>query len=357
MNLFSNTLPKSLHDFWQGLTRPSGLAVGVAASIVVAFFAVSFGMARDFVTSDSAGYLARSEYDHHLFVTREIARLGTSADTRPMVVIIGASVTLASFGPAPEIEAKIAETTGVDVEVFLLATSRQSILEHRAIVDQVLGTRPVHVVIGLGPSRFSRTQTEIAELIQHTELGFRSAIFDQEARELGLPAPSDTGIYAFDNRKFLLSRQPALLGNILRLRRNERDFDGYIDVRLDDEAFVRLNQNVMTRFDNFEESFPINLSILDRLAADIAAHPEAHLYLMEHPMNPIFVQDYLTTAFYEDYLTEMRQWTAERDIPYWSLAEEGQLEQDDYFDWAHIRTDAARVRMRAVLAQRLEISP
>lgn len=341
-----------LTSFLRGLTSPSAWSVlSMLLTLALMAGAAIFLLPR-MMRSDQAVLLADNPADHQLFVTAMLYRLEES-DPRPLVAIVGASVTRSSFGASEAIEAALRERTGRDYQVVNLSTGRQSLLDHMQIIDLLPRDRPVTVVLGLGPSRLTRDLQDYAVALAQPRLGISAAGFDRALRELGLPAPRQTGIAVLDHADFYLARHRNIARNIAKfalgrtIAQNEAE---YLGRSLDPEQFAEHSALVLSRFGR---DAAISRTLLDRLLDQVSARRNLSLVLVEHPINPRFIDGYLGRRRYQAHLDYMRRTAAAHGVPYWTLGLDARLAPDSYYDWAHIRSAAAQTRLRTLLADRL----
>jgi hypothetical protein len=357
----SDELPRLVpfKAFWRGLTLPSALALTVAIGILIILSGVILAGTERFVASPWGGYLAASRIDYETFVTRKLLELTPGASERPLVALVGASVTRSSFGTEPDIEAEVERTTGVAAEALILCTGRQTMLEHVAVIERLIESgRPVEIVLGIGPSRFTNTPEVLNQVIQQPGLGVRSDWVNEEVLALGLPPNEPMGNYAIDNRHFLLARLQDLPRNLARgLLRGYTPTEiqtFWLGRHIEPEEYDWHSRQVMTRFADYDGAFSINLAILERLVERVKAAPQARLILVEHAINPAFLRDYLTPERYNAHVARMHAWAEEKDVTYLTLAADAGLTEDDFYDWAHVSSPEAYARLRGMLAASLD---
>jgi hypothetical protein len=341
--------------FIQGLTRPSIPSVIAAALVVATVFASTLLLVTPrLIASDAIRYFASGRTDYDAFVTSRVLALGRSRDERPLVALVGASVTRMAFGTEAEIAEAIHDATGVDVEARLLCTGRQNLLEQATIVEELLALdRPVLVVVGIGPGRFNWTPAALARTHREPRLGFRSAASDREAARLGLAPFDATGNYFLDNRGFLLPRMRYVLASALVRGPRSVAENRYTGRYQDPGTYARHGEKILERFESFEDGFDVNAGILRRLLERVATAPGKQAFLVEEAINPDFLRDYLGEGFYEGYLQRTEALADALDVPHWTLSRDAGLGAETYFDWAHINSLGARAEMRALLAKNL----
>lgn len=343
----------ALGAFLNGLTSASVPSVVTAATVICAVFACTFLLltpAR--LAGKTMGYLATNRSDYDAFVTSKVFALQASEDRRPLIALVGASVTRHGFGTERDIARAVREETGIDAEVQLLCTGRISLLDSAAIIDSLPAGRPTIVVLGVGPGRFTWSREDLAASYTTPRLGFRGPLSSDDARLLGL-GPHDAGpIYFIDNQDFVLPRMKFLLAHAIKgpVTIAENRYTGQHDTP---RNFAARSKAVMERLEGFDANFETNAAILGGIVERAAERPEMHLVLAEEAVNPAFVEGYLGAGRRADYLERMTALAAELDVPYLRIPDDASLSADDFFDWAHLSSPDARSRMRALLVSDL----
>ncbi|WP_300064320.1 hypothetical protein [uncultured Roseobacter sp.] len=344
--------------FIRGLLQPSPVAVAIAATILTlgigfCFFRIS----PDFVAQHGARYLPMSGRDHSFFVTNAILELQQSEDTRPLLLIVGASVTRASYGSEASLERKILESTGRDVEVRVLCIGRQPLIQNIANIDEVLtDKRPTTVVFGIGPGNFFSGDEVIRDIIEEPRLGYRSERINLEAERLGLASFRITNNYFYDNLDFFMLRRLSPLKNVLS-GPFEQEQTRYIGRnQKPPKKFHEHSMEVLARLDDFQEGMPYTFDLLNRSLERWRQFDSFKIIFSDMAVNPVFVRDYLGEDVREDYLARMRVWAAKQNVDFAMLQPKVGLHPDDFFDWGHIRSADAVRRLQDALIDRLEFA-
>jgi hypothetical protein len=345
-----------LSAFFQGLTRPSLLSLGIAALVIVSIVAAGFCLITpDLMAGNAIGYFARSSRDDDAFVTSRVLALARSTDQRPLVAIIGASATRESFGSGDDLAKTIREVTGVDAEVEILATGRQGPLEHAAILDAIRSPRPTIVVIGVGPSRFTGSAAELAESQTKPRLGFRADVLNDEARRLGFPLFVPSGIYALDNMSFVIPRIPAFLLNTA-FRGPQGQKEHRYTGKMPEKQFDAQRNRIRQRLNHYEENFSMNKGIFDRIIARNMVPKRFAIILVEAPINPDFLDSEHLNMFYEEHVSRMIDLATELGVPYWTLAMDVGIQSSDFYDWTHVNNLDTKSRLRTELVERIALT-
>jgi hypothetical protein len=355
-------MPGASGAFLAALTAPSGLSVGVMAGVAAALFLGLALFVQAVASTGRADLFATDPTDHNAFVSARIAGLSDRPGDPPLLAILGASVTRSSFGPTAEIARVLEARTGQGIEVVNLCTGRQPILSHLALIETLPKARPVTVILGLGPSRFTIDRASLQELYDGDYLAVSGLAERTLAREIGLDPGPATGVALLDDRIFYGSRTTALAKNLVRIllrgRPVQQDEEQWIGRRLSPEAFRIRSDLIMRRFDGAEATLAMNRELLVQTVAFVKSRPNLRLVLIEHPVNPDFISGYLGAARYADHLAFMRDFARAEGLAYWTIGLDLGLGPESFFDWAHIAGKEAQASLRAGLVQRLaELEP
>jgi hypothetical protein len=252
----------------------------------------------------------------------------------------------------------MATLTGQSVDVVNLCSSRQPILSHLALIENLPRNRPVTVILGLGPARFTSDRAHLQNLYDGDYLPLSGPAEQALAREIGLDPGRATGIALIDDRIFYTGRIRALVKNLGRILLRgspvQQDEKQYIGKRMvSAEAFNTLSALLAARFDNAEMTIAMNRNLLARTVAFAKTCPNLRLVLVEHPINPNFLADHLGQTRYDDHLAFMRRFAEAEGLPYWTLGNDLGLGEEAFYDWAHIASEEAQSALRMALADRL----
>lgn len=307
--------------------------------------------------SDNAAILADNRVDHHFFATAEIERLTHSTDQRPLLAIVGASVTRSSFGRSKDVSASLSEALQEDYEVVNFSTGRQSLLEHLIFIERLPDDRDVTVALGLGPSRFTVGYERYENQVMSPRFGTGSDAFRTEAERMGIDPPRQTGWLIVDFYQFYIPRVLFVPKNIAKLligKSIRQDETEYVGRRKSEQAYRAHSDLVMSRFKNPGEDIQTNQELLVRIIKSVAERPNMNLVLIEHPIRPEFVENYLGRAAYAKHMASVSSLAQAHDVPYWTLGLEANLTEQDFFDWAHISSREAQSKLRENLVSKLE---
>lgn len=343
--------------FWHAATTPSGLSVKVmigAAAILMLLFGIGF----QFAAKTALGELfANGPVDHNAFVVNQLGALSDEPTKRPLLVLIGASVMRSSFGTTEEIETAFRHRAGQAVDILNLCTARQPILEHLALIDRLPRNRPVIVMLDTGPSSFTINREMLKELYDGDYLAVWSSEESDVAKQVGVNIGRHTGITLLDYPFFYLSRTSSFVKNLARLAIGHHpirhDEEQYIGKKLPEERYRSNAIEIMKRFENADETIAFNRDLLTRTITFAKSRPNIRLALVEHPINPSFVSEYLGTERYSKHLAYMRDFAEKNDVPYWTIGLDLKLGPESFYDWAHISSDDAQKAMREVLVDRV----
>ena len=299
--------------------------------------------------------------DHNAFISAKITRMRDDPSDVPLVAIIGESVTLSSFGTERAVAEAFRARTGQEVEVINLASGRQPILFSLMLIDRLPRNRPVHVVLGSGPSRFTMESDEVGALYGGGYFSVGSALEQRLARENGLTTPftKGTGIAMIDHRVFFNSRAEAFARNLMKLALTgeapRQNLDLYQGETTSPQAFRRRAIEVATRFmdADLNKSMIFNKDMFARSAALVESRNYMTLAIVEHPIHPRFVTEYLGPDLYRRHIADMRRFAAAEGVPYWTIGADLELGEADFVDWAHVSSASAQRDLRNALVDRM----
>ena len=342
----------------EGLVKPSALSVSLMlASLLVFILAFVFG-SQQLMQAGQGHLFATNRYDSDAFVTSELERLKDIPTEKPLLAISGASVTYSSFGTEEEIARDYKARFGTDVDVALLSSGRMPLTSSIMILDHLPKNRPVIAVLGVGPSRFTMPSEEVTEPFTTTRFGTSSPAELELRKELGVPAQRETGFLVVDHGGFYIVRLWAFFRNVLRLAITGhgviRDDERYIGLTASDR-FKELRANaVVERFDHSDKARVLNEGLLEKAISLAKSRPNMQLYIVEHPINPSFVSEYLGEDRYARHLARMKALTARNDVPYWTIGKDLDLGESNFYDWAHISSEEAQGKLRRSLIDHLK---
>lgn len=336
---------------WQGFSEPSVLAFRVFCGMALATLAFCLWF---FSTTTLAGpmgaYLPRSGIDAEGFATREALRTGHRAPLRPRLIVLGTSTLAQALGPAKVLSAALKDGTGEDWEVVNLATPLQSPTDQFALAETALESQradspPALVALGFGVQRLRWTPEQVMQYVAHPRLGLSSAWADGEIRALGGDPPARTGLYAWDNLPFYLLNGSEAMLRVLLHRPAKRVIDQYAtgkphhDPRVRATLGAEIRDGAARQGDYFAQ--------IARLAALVAAVPNARLVLVEEPLSPDLIAEQ-DLAGLRDRLALA---AAEAGLPaYWPIVDEAGLGGEDFFDDLHVMHGPPQDRVQAALA-------
>ncbi|MCF2906699.1 hypothetical protein L0666_17020 [Octadecabacter sp. CECT 8868] len=341
-----------IKDFVLGLRTPSGLSVCIALATAALSTAVAILAVPAFMTSPYGVLLADNNRDHHLFVTSELFQLQNS--DRPVLAIIGASVTGASFGGPEAISSALAATPARDFHVVSLTTGRQSIIEHLLMLEHLPEDVPVYVVLGIGPSRFTFLTEDYLEAFNTSRFGIDSPLYVERTQEVGNVSRAMTGSTGLDHLRFYVPRLGEILPNFaqyVRGRTIERNYVQYVGRNNAAEAYQEHAKGIMARFEgpNMEQVLDGNYQRLRDLLDYVETRDNIRIILMEHPLRPEFVTDFLGQDRQEIHMARVRQIAEDANVPYFDAGTLAQAEDSEFYDWAHINSEDLQARLLDVM--------
>ncbi len=202
---------RSLTELVNGAVTPSPLAALVALSIVVGSGLVAvLAITPTSLARADRTRIAASAEDYDAVATSAVFAFARRPQTGPVLVVLGGSTTRASL-IEDDLRREFADVVESGSAVLKLCTSRQSLWESLLLAEALPRPLVGTVVVGVGPSLFSRGEDSLAELAVSPRLGVRSRMLDEELAGRGFTVRPRTGVYAVDNAAFLLARRRTVL--------------------------------------------------------------------------------------------------------------------------------------------------
>jgi len=343
--------------FKAGLFRPSVLSVSVMLLFLFASMVAFVLIPQHLMESGKGDLFATSSEDDDAFVTSKLASLRDRPTEKPLLAIAGASVTHSSFGTEDEVEREYRAEFGEDADVALLSAGRMPLSWTILILDRLPKNRPVILVLGIGPSRFTMTQAEIVSPYTESRFGITSPADRALRGQLGMTSPNPTGYRVLDQGSFYVVRLGAFIRNAVMMAVTGhgviRDDERYVGRKASDTMLKLRTKAVVDRFENSEAAWKANSELLLDVIELAKQRGNIRLVMVEHPINPEFVEKHLGRELYDDYLTKMRALAARENVPYWTIGNDLRLDKSNFYDWAHISSEIGQGKLRRSLIERL----
>ena len=346
----------ALEDFWTGFLEPSRVA---ALTLLLAFACAVAGAFWYFSPATLAGplgaYLPRSSLDAEGFATREALRLAARPQERPRLIILGPSTVAQAFGAGAAVAPHLEEAAGAPWGVHVLTTPLQSPFDQLALIETALAGRrpgdpPVVVAVDIGLQRLGWTPARLIDLERQGRIGLRSDWTDAEMARLGAEPRPRTGVYLFDNHRFVMINATEALTRLALHRAATPKVDVYsrgATVPVGERHRTQIAAQIRGGQDNAEAYYALHA----RLAARLAGLPGVRLVFVEEALSPEFIaaEDLgdMETASRAEFAEFARSVGAE----YWPVMTEADLGPEDYHDDLHIEAGPAQDRVRAAFAR------
>jgi hypothetical protein len=185
-------------------------------------------------------------------------------------------------------------------------------------------------------------------------LGFRSRILERESAAAGIPLAPSFG-YFWDGYRFFLPRLRYAYKNFKRGAPDEfprpPQREGGRHAQEDAwQWFAGATDGLAQRWDGAARR------ALGPLAEVIEALPgrdRTTVVLLQGPVSERALRDVYGEELFARYRRDIEAYAAQYGYEYWSLADDAELTQADFYDWGHLNSAGARERFTAVLADRL----
>lgn len=343
--------------FAEGVLVPSRLAfwsmlAGFSLGLVVVVWFFSYQT----LATPAGNYLARSYKDSYAIATQRALAVAQSPADRPLLLILGSSVTSSAIASDDAVRRALAVATGQDWDVAILATSLQGPLEQLTLLDAVLAPEAQHdrrivVALGVEATRSYWSSKSILQMAGHVRLGLRSRWADDELRKLGgTPAPRSS-FYPFDNWGFFLVNGPrALMRLVIHAPVRPRyDYYAFKQRGPKDAATERSQIAAQIRDDNAETD-GVYLDLLRALARHLADFPSVTLVLIPERPSPDLVANEALAGRLAQEDARYRDFAHEIGADYWPIFTEVATPAAAWFDDLHIGDPATQRTLGNALA-------
>jgi hypothetical protein len=354
----------------EALFTPSrtSVAVMLATSLALAALAGWIASPRQLSGSGRA-LLYNHRGDDDLDATATLIALQRSPDPGPRVFWMGSSPTRDSVHR--DVLMQFFTRDGERfVEGINLCVGRARVLTMLRMVSLLPSEARGLLVIGIDPWRLVLDpRRHFEDDAEAPRLGVRSDLWDAMAAEAGIPTDPATGIYLWDNRRFLLPRLQSLSQRILkgqeaRLAHNEHPFWERPAMKKD-----RRLHNLRRRLRKVDElgaelTRRFQEENLDTLRATIemARDRGLEVVLVLEPINPkddtIELEGVPRSleAWRAPVREELRSFARGMRVPLLEPQRESALSADDFWDDAHLNNGLAAERFTTAMVAQLEQS-
>lgn len=348
------TILECLRAFYAGATHPSLGAVMLLIGFNLTWMicAVLF-ITPDAMTGALPRYLAKGPKDLNAFVTGIAMRMSVHPKELPLVAVIGSSAAREAFD-ADDIQEELLVAGLPRIPVYNCGTGRQSICDSITIADQLPMDASGVVIFGIGPSPLSDNPGLLDVAVRTPRFGLRSERLESLAIADGIETSKPSGIYALDQVGFLAPRLAGAGYHLLTGTPHTMPKHRSLNRPPRSEEAARAHcLHVVGRLSQFEANKEWNLGLIRELIAVVKARPGLTLVLIEHPMNPDFIRDFLPTGLLEQFRTHLTELASEQGVPILPLEIPGGPTPEMFYDWCHLSDREAIRGTSQALARRL----
>ena len=343
----------SLSEFWIGFTELAPLSLKVASLVFllsVLFWLWLFSPTT--MITEQGDFIPRSGKDAAAYATIEAMRIGEESPKKPLILILGSSTLGQAFASAAEIEKLVQQDTDLPWQVKMLTMPMQSHIGQLALLETALGSQqekdpPIIVVIGAGMVQVTWDSERLSQYVSQPRLGLVSDWADREVERLGLSTPFRTGIYAIDNREFLLRNGRKAMYQWLRQKKMTRKIDSFNNNKFGGPNGIKTTQRILHAKDNLS----FYLDHRQQLARQLGSFANVHLVLLDEPINPLWNDD--LRNFSDEFTSQISETAKNLGIPYWQLFSSAGITPENYYDSLHLLAGVSQQRCREALAKRL----
>ncbi len=333
--------------YWRGLTRPSAAAlIGIALMLPAAFALSALLLTPRGLASLDPGSLMVDGRDEDAYLTLRALQLRCSDFPGPFVLIGGTSSLRECVLDADAMARQVGKRAGRPVRVFELCGGGVNLWEAAALLDQCPAGRPAVVVLGLSPAMLSHDRDRVRRFMTRRRTGVDSPVFRDQMRAFGLSPADPTGLYFFDQRRFLTPRAVSLKNLLLGPRQPVRHYflgrGPWTDLDWDRHA-DRMRQTA----DGFDANGGQNLDALERILRGLGRDRRLRIVLVEMPMHPR-MQATIAGPL-ERFRGRVGQLADRLGAPFVRLDERAGTAPGDFADYTHLRHREAMARCQAAL--------
>lgn len=345
--------------FFQGFTTPSRDAFWamipgfVLMSAIVAWF---FSYAT--LSSPTGAFLARSEKDSYGIASHHALKLGQQQDTRPLLVVMGSSVTSNAMGSDVALQEAVQKATGAEWQVALLATALQGPLEQIAMLETILSApaakeRRIVAVLGVEPTVNFWNAQKVVELEEEVRMGLRSDWADAELVALGGTPKSRSGIYIVENWRFFLANGTRSIMRLASGRAAVPDYDFYAPPESLPANERKRDEIIEIMRTSHDPNSSGVLDSLSRLVDRLESYPNLQLVLLqEWPSPELIAQGELMDLLHSE-ADRYDAFAKENQVGFWRVFEENKVPAGAFYDDLHIGDRGAQDLLVKCVADKL----
>lgn len=347
--------PGPLGAFLAGLREPSALALSLTLALgLLPYVALTFVVDEEFLASPSGRVFATGIRDASTNLTIELLSARVAPAPHPQVYVFGASTTRNSV-VMPALQSELAAALGAPVRVYGLASGLQRPVEALAMISALPPTARGVVVVGVGPPSLGYDSDHLRSLVTSPRAGVRLDVIEDDARALGIAVPPRSRNWFWDNRRYLLPRVPALLGNLVHGMPEWVAMPQHGRGPRDADVLDRLYRLVFARYRVDDAARAESMRVLGRLADAVSARPRLRLVLLEDTLNPGYRARPEYVHAVETFHAAVGPFAEARRIPFLRLQERARIGAEDFADTQHVGSRAAADRFTHELA--VELAP
>jgi hypothetical protein len=265
------------------------------------------------VVADGGPGFAAHPYDDFSWGTARAYRLRDAPSDRPSVVVLGGSgVRESILGEAALADSLSA--AGVDAWVAVVGTADQTLWETEALRDLLPGHAWGLLVVGVGPARVAYGTSDLSDRADRPLFGFRSPVLHARAEAAGLDPAAITGIWPWDQRRWLLMRG---WSNVYAHVNDAPPVHEHYFVGGERIPWERFAAHAVSWLEDYQTNAGAGFLLLDELVGSLPGEG-FELVLLEGPSNPAYFPGEVgvrAEAIYADHHDRVRELAERRDVP------------------------------------------
>ncbi|OED42183.1 hypothetical protein AB833_07735 [Chromatiales bacterium (ex Bugula neritina AB1)] len=351
--MYTSRVRASTLVFCRGIYKPSALSLVVCGATVAACIALYFKIATPQFIIENTPRLATYDGDDDIFITSDILRLRHETTPQRTVYLVGDSA-LREVVMEHQLAIEL-KNAGQAHRIMDLRSGGQTLLESLAIIDNINSISSGLVVLGVSARTFHLEKTDYDSAATGNRRGFTSSALSDFLIASGKKSFRITGVYAIDNFHFLLPR----------LIEHWRAPEGRITKRVAHQELHQPPQplseltasiqeyirELSLPFENFEKRSRNGLAVLQAIAENVNRNNGLDLLLIEKPLNPLFIHQYLPDSFVQKYQHLMTKIAVRLNVSYLNPVHHFKPDPADFTDLIHVTGGVTAMKYTSLLAE------
>ena len=339
----------------QGLIKPSLFSLIVTCLAALAITGNFLSFAKPEFIANHSEFLATYDGDDDIHITATVLNLQLEEAPPPSIYIVGDSALREVI-----LETDLAlnlQQSDKNFRIVDLRSGRQSLLESLAIIDNIKDDAQGLIILGVSARSLIISKEIFDSAASGKRRGFTSKAVAEFLTKENQKSFKITGIYGLDNIHFLLPRYLRLKfkRNRKKIQRVTHQHKDQIPMSPDNVAVAskRYLQYLFGTTGDYESNAERGLAILNTIDKTIKRKKNLSLLLVEKPLNPLLVENYLEHDFIKNYRNQMKALSNSIGADYLIPAENFKLSPLDFADLVHVTGGTTANQYTSLIAEYL----